>query len=490
MALTLGIPMAHTASIESRRGSDVLLLTSVVLAVGAMLFVGVMEGSLLSTLTVSLLWGTVGTVLLVPEGIAGAFPNPLIRLFWVVFSLRIFVTAVLHMALSATPYAPWWDIGALGGDEVAFWTFSERLVWAWNDGTILREPEFTTAFAWLHLVAFVRFLGRQLGGETVFNARLVLCMASALIIPYVYALARRLFDRGVARVAAALAFWLPDYWFYSATLLKDVLVSCLMVIIFYQVVTVLYGRFRWWRLVLAGALNFGVMRYLRVDLMVLNTVLVIAFAMWSDVGRPASSVRRVLIVLTLVTASMAMLALVAPLRYTNRVLLADYIGHRVNLEREKALEEAGPESFGVKLIRLPLYLGAPLETLYLLVNPLPPWGAVYGRENMFPLKATIILISSFVWFGLLSFLPVGWMACLRTHARRTLWVWGTALVLAFGLGLTASGQPRWRLGLMPFLLIILAQGMLNWRRYPVLLGLTVVSLAWAVGMYSILKYLR
>jgi len=467
-----------------------VLLTSVVLAVCAVLFVGVLERSLIATLTVSVLWGALGTLLLVPEGIAGAFPNPLIRQFWVAYGLRILVTAVLHVALSATPYAPWWDIGAEGGDEFHFWSISQPLVWAWREGTILRQPEFSTGFAWLHLIAFVRYLGAQLGGETVFNARLVLCMAGALIVPYVWALARRLLNERVARVAAALAFWLPEYWFYSATLLKDVLVSSVMIIVFYQVVAMLYGRFRWWRLALAGALNFGVMRYLRVDLMVLNTVLVIVFGMWSDVGRRPLSVRRVLIVLTLVIASMAMLALVGPLRYTNRVLLAEYIGHRVNFEREKALEEAGPESFGVKLIRLPLYLGVPLETLFLLVNPLPPWGAVYGRENMFPLKATIILISSFVWFGLLSFLPVGWMACLRTHARRTLWVWGTALVLALGLGLTAYGQPRWRLGLMPFLLIILAQGMLNWRRYPVLLGLTVVSLAWAVGMYSILKYLR
>ena len=473
--------------------SDTTLLVSFILSIGALFFVGISESSLLATLAIWLLWGSFGTLCLAFEKERSALSiKPFMRMFWVTFSLRIFVMAVLHVALSSTVQWPWWDFGAYGGDEFGFWVNSERLVLAWQNGTILSEAplQFDNYFMWLEIIGFNRFIGSILGGETVYNTRLVICMAGALIVPYIYAITKQLFDERAARIAAILAFWLPDYWFFSSTLMRSVLISFVMLIIYYQVVSFVYNGFRLWRFIFAIGLNFLVLRFLRADLAFINVAIVGLWLIWSKLPKNIILIHRLLLTAVLALGTFTVLSTSFPEIYSLQALHSSRYFHETRFTgiRFLALEEAGTGSFGLILVSFPILLRWPLTTLFLLLQPVPPWTPLQGGTGMFPLKAGITTVAATVWYGMAAFLPVGFMGCFGNQPRKTVWVWGTALVLAAALGFASAAGVRWRLAVTPFLLIVIAEGITCMRQHPHLLRLSIASLVGALVLYSVLKY--
>lgn len=477
--------------------SDPMLVSSGFLGVAALLYIGYAEDSLVSTLVITWLWVVVGGALVGAESLASPIRTPIVRLFWVTLGLRLFVGTCLHSALNGTEFGPWWNFGSQGGDEATFWLNSERMLEAWRNGTVLQEEarEFVNYFGWLHIVGFVRFLGEQMGADTVFNAKLILAIASALVVPYTYLLSRRVFDERVARIAAALAFFLPDYWFYSSALLRDVLVSAAMVIFFYQVVCVATWRFSWWRFAFLVVLNFGLIRYLRTDLSIMNIALVALFWIWGH-GRDVTNVIiRFGRIVALGSLVLTVLIVVAPgvyssaSLYSGRTLSIDYIDARAEVMSSAGLEQASTESLGARVLQAPNYIRWPLETGFVLLQPFPPWAALQGGiTEPFPLKSWIDTILGLVWYGWAVFLPAGAAAVMRRHPRSTVWVWGTPLMLLLALGFASGAHPRWRLMFTPFVLIVLAQGILERRRFRSLVWVGAIWLGSLLTLYSVIKY--
>lgn len=460
----------------------------------AALFVGIVEETPAAHVILFVLWGLIGAgVILIEEGLK--FRDPLwLREFWSAFGFRVLVMSVLHLALTQTEYFPWWEFGGSGGDELVFWSGSEQLVAGWKGGVTYEAGIYSGALGWLYLIGFNRVLGRELGGESVFAARMVLCVAGALIVPHVHALARYFVNERSARIAAALVFWLPDYWFYSSTLMRDVLVSSVVVAVYYHLVAQIYGRFSLRRMLIALALNFGVLAYVRSEIVYVNTAVIFLVLMFSSIGRAALRYRvgAIILLMTLVVAgSFRQLPgayLPGGAAAATLFLRAEFIERRSTVLVEGGAEEAAPDSFGLRLLQLPGYLRWPLATVFFVLNPVPPWVALHGGQNMFPLKAAVVTLAGFVWFGLAMFLPAGLHRLMRSQAGRTAWIWGTAAAFAVLLGFASGGNVRWRLMYMPFLLVIIGEGIANRSQERAVIDLTALGMAGGLALYSLLKY--
>jgi hypothetical protein len=434
--------------------------------------------------------------LLIVERILGRFPRLGIRQFLITYCFRISIAGVLHIALN-TSYGKWWDFGAFGGDEAAFWLFSERLVSAWKDGTILQEKalQFNNYFAWLQILGFVRFLGDQLGGETIFGSKMVLCMVSALVVPYVYGMGLLFFDSRIARTAAKIAFLFPDYWFYSSTLMRDVLVSGLTAIIFFQVYSIFIVRFSWGRLFIASVLNFGIIKFLRGDFTYVIVGLICLLVLIGETSKRIGFVKKVILMGGGFFLIWIFLAILVPDLYSfqalskDRFLGTEILEYRMNTQRDAGIEEASEGSFGAKLLRVPFFIRWPLMTIQILLQPIPPWVGLHSQINMFPLKTFVSVFSAFIWYGFMFFFPVGLWKCLENQPRRTVWIWGAAIILALALGFATGAHPRWRLILVPFLLIVISVGVHHYKEHRVLFFGSILMILAGLEIYSILKYL-
>ena len=478
--------------LDSRRDKELVLITALLLSIIALLSVGYIEQSILATLNIWMLMGALGTALLLIEGKLSTVPQAWVYKFWVTYSLRIFVMTLLHSVLKSTPQWPWWDFGSGGGDELGFWLESDNLVEAWHTGAVWVQEagRFGNYYAWLEIVGFVRFVSSLFDGETVFNVRIFLCMAGALIVPYVYAMAQRVFGEQTARVAALLAFLLPDYWFYSSTMMRDILVSCVMIMIYYHAVEMLHRRAAWWHLLLAMGLNLGVLRYLRTETAYVNLIIIGLCAIYYYHEERTNPTFRIVSAFFIIIVVFGMFTDIF-------VLLTDIDLRGYPLEMvEKAAryyvlsqEEASSSSLGAVLWDLPFVLRIPLGTIFIFFEPIPPWAALQGGEGFFFLRSLILTAAGFVWFGLVSFFPVGLLGCLSANQRRSMWIWATTLILASSLAFSTATHPRLRLMLMPFLLMIIARGMIDWRRHSKLYGSTAISMALGLIIYSALKYL-
>ncbi|MBC8232328.1 hypothetical protein H8E77_22505 [bacterium] len=438
--------------------SPLVLMLSFGLGATALFIVGILEESLVATWFIASLLLGLGTLVLFTEGRLGHLE--LARKFWVTFGLRIFVTFITHLWLAKVYSEPFWQWGAGGGDELNFYTYSQHLAVAWRGGYIFTEESYlwgSDYSAWIYLIGFIRFLGMTLGGDTIFNIKLLSCFFSALLVSYVYKLGQHFFNRSTAQVSAAIAFWLPDFWYYGATLLRDVMVSFMVVFVMYQVVVGIRVRFNPWRLSVAVVLNFVVIHHLKVWLAEALTIIVFLWWVWEKVEHKAGRL------LLLITLTILITLLIVPLLRHKVAEVVLYSGESIGLVQRLAvqnltgIEEASADSIGGRIAAMPVFIRVPVNMVQLLLS-IPPWASI-NKYGVIP-RAIVESVAAFVWLGFVIFLPAGFLDCIRRdRPRRTAWIWGTALILIFNLALASTIIPRWRMMVMPFLLILVARGM-------------------------------
>ena len=467
--------------------SCLLLLLPVVLLLG-----GLSEGSVASTLFIGEAMFVCGVALLTLERRDSSLPV-LLQWFVVAYSLRVGFTIFIHVTATTVQGSPF-----LCGDESEFYQAAQPLLTAWHNGTILRQsPEWYQLgyWAWLHIIGLVRFTGETLGGDTVLNVKFVSCGAGALIVPYVYALAGTIFDKKTARVAAGLALLLPDYWLFSATLLRDVLVSCVILIVFYQVLMCVYCRFRWWRVAVALLLNFGLLLFLRSSVSFLLVGMVVCCVLW-DWAHRSRAHRLLFFSATCVLAAGFVLGLVvlagraAPYqKFLNVVQTHGVLSRAMDRYTDKAVQEASDDSLGVLFVKLPVCLRVPISAFRLLFLPIPPWGPLQTQTYFNLTRALLETVAGCAWYALLPFLTVGVVATLRYRKPPTAWIWIPAFVFVLALAVNTGLTARWRLMPMPFLLVLVAQGWVLRAQYRQLVGLVILLVVALLASYILIKYL-
>jgi hypothetical protein len=485
------LPAAKTLSLKEElplwvrfMQSDLILLCSLLLAAWSITVIGVLENSLIATWVTTGLLFLLGTAILLSE----RRPTRLLRLFWLTFGLRIAATLFLHLWLQHVyPGIPYWQFGADGGDENTFFVDALTYALGWQNGTILAiRPEWAAAphFAWSHMLGFFRFLDISLSGDTVFNLKLVTCFWGALLVPYVYQLTKRIFEPRTALLTAFLAFWLPDYWWLSASLLRDVAVSSVGILFTYQVFAATRGRWVVWRFAAAAGL-LVVLLNLRADYALALVAMAGVCMIWEQVTHPAQLAK-----LGAAALLLMMVVLIVPLSrdavvsQVSQLLNPERLDIKLNTMRLKAIDEAADGSLGAAVQSLPVPLRLPLSAGQLLV-PIPPWGSV---QNAGPIPRALVQdVSAWVWLGLVVFLPAGILTSVKHRSRSTIWVWGNAVGLILALALSATIIPRWRLMAIPFLLILIAVGMES-RRYRQLNILSAAIVVALLSLYVLLKY--
>jgi len=463
------------------------LLASVVLLFGA-----IHEHSVLSSFVIAVVLLAGGLVLLTVEG-HGLSMRASTQWFILAYSLRVCFAVLVHFAALTIDETPF-----LFQDEIGYYGYAERLFAAWGDGTISQQvPHWyeRDCWAWIHIVGFVRFIGDILGGDGALNVKLVSCAAGALIVPYVYGIARLIFNARVARAAAGFAFLLPDYWVFSVTLLRDVFVSFAIVLVMYQILMLVYGRFRLWRLVVAVLLNFGLLLYLRAYAPFLVAGIAICCVLWDSLRRrPSHGFLPLLIaiVVVILLAFVAITLVVPPDSYQNprnllqaQAILTQGIDRYTNL----AVERAAEDSLGVRFLQLPFCMRIPLSAARVVLLPIPPWGRFHVREHYSVTRAVLETLAGSVWYVLLPFLAVGVVGTLENRQAATVWIWGPSLAFILVLAVNTSLNVRHRLMCMPFLVIMVAQGWVLRGRYRQLVGFAVLLLLGLLMSYVLLKYL-
>jgi hypothetical protein len=487
---------------------------SMLLGLAALVIVGAVEGSLIATISIAALVVLIGTLLLSLEADGDTTWRTLQRMFWAVLGLRILFAAVTHLGLYRLgltnplaaqrnlPFEP----AFMFVDEFTYWGWAKSCAEAWQSGNILgaRLPGASYA-TWVHILGFIRFLGGRLGGDTIFNARLAHCAASALLVPYTYLLAKHLFDHKVAALAAALTFILPEFWYLGISLLRDVLISLLVVLMVYQTLQVSQVRFAWWRFVLILVIGLVLIPNLRhhFHYLVLGAV-VLCIALARPTTRSGRILRRGLFVGALLGTVAILFVAVFTLAASDSQWVATrpikellthsqafaqrWIGY-VDYQIQDRLANASADSLGAVLLRFPWPLRIPLSAVRLFLMPLPPWGPLVN-PNTHSWVAILAFASGLLWYALLPLLLIGLWSALYPRWRDTVWIWAPQVVLALALALTGAPDLRYRLMLMPLALTIVAQGWYSRHKAPqLLIRLGPLVPVAVLGAYAVLKYL-
>ncbi len=487
---------------------------SMLLGLGALLAVGAVEGSLLATISVGAVTGGAAALLLSFEAEGKAVGRFLQRMFWAAFGLRILFTAGIYLSLRAwglqsplavqrsMPFEP----AFMFVDEFTYWRWSTSYMEAWQASSILQAQLPAHAYAtWAHILGFIRFLGAALGGDTIFNAKLASCTAGALVVPYTYLTAKRLFGHRVADLAAALAFFLPEFWYLGTSLMRDTLIALLILVVVYQILYAWQVHCAWWRLMLVLAIGLVLIPHVRHHLhYVVLPIVVLCITVAHPTTWPARVIQWLTIAAVLLGAVAlllgAVLAVAAPDAYWIGVPPLEALFSRAQafaqrwasyygIQIQDRLAKASTDSLGAVLLRFPWPLRVPLSVVRLFLMPLPPWGSLLNR-NAHPLAAAFDLTAGLVWYTLMPLLPIGLWRSFRHGLRATVWLWGPLAILALALALPGANDLRYRLMLMPFALVLVSDGW--YARHeapPAMFRLARLVPAGVIGFYLILKYL-
>jgi len=111
-----------------------------------------------------------------------------------------------------------------------------------------------------------------------------------------------------------------------------------------------------------------------------------------------------------------------------------------------------------------------------------------NKNGFIPIAIAQTVISLF-WLGFVIFIPAGVIYSIKIDPQnRAIWVWGTAFIFIFFLALASTIILRWRLMAMPFLLILIAQG-IHAPAYKYTVLLSIIGVVSLLITYVGLKYI-
>lgn len=474
----------------TRDSASVTLLCSLVLA-SALLLAGGAEDAVVSSFVIATGLLLLGVGFLMLEGRRGMVPVGLIRLFFVAYCLRVGFMTAWHFVVSGADGLPVSMYRPGGGDDLYFhalagsWAESMVAGAFWGRDVLQAEVD---ERAWILPIAVVRFFGQVLGGDTFYNAKLVSAWCSALLVPYCYLLADRVCDGRDARVAARIALFAPDFWVYGSHLLRDIMIALVVAVVFHNLAP--YRRPRrslLWRGILTVVMTAYAVGNLKVWLPEFVFVSSLLCLLWGWTRtRPVLGAG-----LLCCVVSGGLLLTLGDSPVTTALAEIEAIGEPQGLlqrlEVQGSQKGGGSEnSLGQALADLPVGVRAVIGVPQLIAN-IPPWAAwrQYGLQPWTALEAA----AAALWLVMVAFLPSGLARMWRERRVEGVWIWGPMFLLCAGLAAASTLLPRWRLVVMPFLIVASALG-LSSRRDRWLAHLSGVGLVGLLGGYSILKHVH
>ena len=406
----------------------------------------------------------------------------LIKFFVLGFLLRVAVAIGIYLYLSIQghengffphPDQPFYR------DDWIYDSFGWEIAESWRTGQNYSLPSHQNP-GYFYTGGIVYFLF----GHNTFIVRIVNCFFSALTISYIYLLAKELWDRKVARVSASLALFFPSFFIISALQWKDTILTFLVTFCVWNI-TILKKKLSNHRIVLLmGAIIYAFL--IRKQTGMFLAFLAILY-MLIDLRR--LKFKHIII---------ALLVFIAVGMFFNEVREFGFLGqdYLYNLEdtlysyRERAFNRdvsAGLKGivlvkmFGGNLLsRLALF---PISVGMMLLHPIPlPHLVEYGSKIFIP--------GMWIWYLWFPFFTYGFIYTLKKKAVESSHIIITIIyvVVSFlATGMLASGLVRYRLQMMPFAMILIAVGMLNFKKwrvfyYMILLGILIIILIYGIIM--------
>ena len=474
-------------------GSNIILTGITFLFFISYFVICVLEQSFFSTSFIILFLLFIGSFILFFEAPNFMIPLKLLRIFWITFLFRFSTNVIFHLILVRTvpSGAPFWHWGGdVGGDEFNFFNnahtwaqvFLENKIWDTPD------PYHYDYQVWIYCLGLIRYIGTIMGGDTAFNLKLLSCFFTSILVPYIYLFSNLFFDKKISKTATILSFFLPDYLFFGASLVRDTMISFFLLYIFYQFYH-LYKKesYRFIRIILPLFIIFFLFEHLRTWLNILTIVMIFILFVWPFIKK---NLMRLIISSVFIsfifipTASLTSLgqSLVAKFLYSG-----ENIGllFRLNMEREGGIESSSENSVGAKVLALPLPIltGINMVQHFLFI---PPWAAI--NEFGFQPRAVGESLICLFWLGLTCFLPPGiFHTLIKTKNKNTIWLLGPGFFIVLFLSLASAVRLKWRLMVLPYYIILIARG-IHSLDYFYMRKYYYLSVSFLMILYLFLKY--
>jgi len=337
----------------------------------------------------------------------------LVRVYWATILLRYAIALALNMFAGNSAFAVtfWGDSGQYdyGGNQLAL---------KWGGEPIL-NPHMAAAvsgYGWVHFVAAVYFVF----GRNQLLVQFINGIIGGLTVLVIYAIAKDLFDREVARKAAVFMAFFPQMVFWSAGMYKDPAVLLCIAVSMYAVLR------------LRNRVTPSLVLLLLASIFVLMTLrfYIAYFVLFAALATFLFAQRRGLVGNTL-TYGVLVLALVGAFHFAVREETLEQQRSYMTLERLQITREDqahwAQSGFGTEYdVSTPVgaLAALPVGLTYLLFAPFP-WAVSSLRQ-------ALTLPETLVWYALMPAFVRGLRHAIRHQFRDVL------PVLVFTASLTAA----------------------------------------------------
>jgi len=408
----------------------------------------------------------------------------LIRLFALGFLLRVAVAIGIYLYLSIqgheSGFFPHPD-SPIYRDDWVYDDIGQGLAEGWRTGqSELLSPRHNPGYFYTVGITYFLF------GHNPFIARIVNCFFSALTIIYVYLLAKEIWDRKVAKLSASLTLFFPGFLVISAFQWKDTIMTFLVVSgIWY--ITILKKKISLYRIILLMGiiiyaflirkqtgifLGFLAVLYMLIDLRKIRFKhIAIAVLIFIAVGILFSELRE-----------FGFFGL--EYFYNFEDTLSSYYGRVPSGDSSAGFVSTALIKFmGGNLLTKVVFL--PISVGIMLIYPLPlPHLITYGSKIFVPGMLT--------WYFFIPFFIYGFIYSLKKKSAESSHLLLAIIYIIFSFlstGMLASGLVRYRLQMMPFAMILIALGILNFKKWSRFYFLLLFSITIIAMLYGIIKFL-
>lgn len=402
------------------------------------------------------------------------FGRSALYIFGAVYSINTLITIAIFLVYMANYGTPYYYGGS---DDLAFEAFAQQAahylpIWEYSSIREQITGKYYEPAAYVYVVSILYRIGDVFGGFNTLLPRLLNALALGLISVLTFEIAKRSKLReSLARNTALIVGLLPIMTFNSAHTFRDVLVSLLILWVFYQWDKTLHGNRRhtqieaWLWTALVAIIVWEFRPTQAALLLVFATGAYFFFVRRENRNR----------IITGVTLFILFWAFLAAFAWIGGV---EWALQRLAFYSQYYTEYRLDMSSGLSnvIFAAPLPISIPLRFLYGLVSPLPFVGGRF--EELFQGIGTV-----FHYF-FLPFWGLG-IICLIRRPYGRLWIW--AFILFYSTAMITFTS-RHVVVYMPYAALITAQGFALYGRHALKIFLTIIWSGVALGItYLMLK---
>lgn len=297
-------------------------------------------------------------------------------------------------------------------------------------------------------------------------------VASLTVIP-TYILAKNLFSEEVSYTSSILVLIYPSFFVFSFIPHKDVLSAFLLSL---SALSLIRSKLSTANILLFSLTILGLLT-VRPEMII---VLILSYILW----RALISRRR--LYTSSITWSIIVVSIASYLTYT--VLPDIYADSMFSLEgiyaRIEDTSNIGSSGGGIQesIIRQNIFIRILLGSVFLLIKPFPPTETLTGLD-----LATFLTPSAFAIYFILPFVLYGVWASIKRRDDETFLIFLAVLTFVAAAAVTGGAAVRYRVQVMPFLLIFASYGYcLPGNKKPLFLGYYLLFVL-GVILYILLK---